>query len=169
MNNTLKSVIAGGAGVICFLVGFFFLMGPTGEGRTWTTTIIGVLFLCVSLVMALVVINARTKARSNREDLQRNKPTFAVIILMIGAYSTMLTVAMHLFGVPKNVPGSLKYWVNLAVAISSGVFMKLRGTDLVRSHFGEEGGRRLELNALQALYVTMFVLCCSLYWQWLDA
>ena len=141
-------------------------MGPTGEGRTWTTTIIGLLILCISLAFANVVINARKTARSNRKDLQRNKPTFAIMVLMFGAYSTVLTLAMHLFDVPaKNAPGSFKYFVNLAVAISSAVFMKLRGAALVRDHFGEQGGRKLELSAQQALYVTMLLICCSIYWM----
>ena len=45
--------------------------------------------------------------------------------------------------------------------------MKLYGGQIVRKHFGKLGGRNLELDTAQAIYVTLFVVAVGIYTMWL--
>lgn len=101
-------------------------------------------------------------------DRQVDKPTFAILILLIGVYSWALTLGMHIFTVFfKNGPGSFKYFVTLGVAISSSLFMQFYGKRVIRQHFGAMGGRKLELSGRQAIYITVFGVCVGIYFAWL--
>ncbi|MEW4487604.1 hypothetical protein AB1L42_05955 [Thalassoglobus sp. JC818] len=97
---------------------------------------------------------------------QRNKPTFAIFVLMISIITCQLTLAMNVFATFfKNGPGSFKYNVTLGIAILSTAFMQFYGKHVIRNHFGPTGGRRLELSGWQ-----VFLRChfCSLLFELLD-
>ena len=101
-------------------------------------------------------------------NVQTNKPTFAIIVLLIGVYSWMLTFAMLVFAAFfKNGPGSAKYFGTLGIAISSTLFMLIYGKRVVRQHFASRGGRNLEISAGQAACVVIFVVGCGVYFAWL--
>ena len=103
-------------------------------------------------------------------DAQTDKPTFAIFVLLIGVYSWLLTLAMHICDAFfKNGPGSTKYFVTLGIAISATLFMQIYGKRIVREHFGTRGGRKLELNGRQAVYITIFVVSLGIYGAWLMA
>ena len=75
---------------------------------------------------------------------------------------------MHIFqAFFKNGPGTTKYYVTLGIALSSTLFMKLYGGQIVRKHFGKSGGRNLEIDAVQVVYVTLLVVAVGIYTTWL--
>ena len=107
-------------------------------------------------------------ASRSSSNAQTGKPTFAILVLLISVYSWLLTAAMHIFHTFfKNGPGTTKYYVTLGIALTSTLFMKLYGGQIVRKHFGKLGGRNLELDTAQAIYVTLFVVAVGIYTTWL--
>jgi len=128
-----------------------------------------VLFFAGCIATAYAAITPSEKGPlSESHNIQTDKPTFAVIVLLIGVYSWLLTLAMHIFeGFFKNGPGSIKYFVTLGIAISSALFMQRYGKRVVREHFDALGGRNLVLSGRQAFYVTLFVVSLGVYLVWL--
>ena len=100
---------------------------------------------------------------------QTEKPTFAVIILLVGIYSWMLSLAMHFHGAFFNGLTPTKYYLTLGIAISSTLFMQFYGKQVIRKHFGQSGGRNLEISAGQAMSVILLLIGCSAYFVWLTA
>lgn len=116
-------------------------------------------------------------ARSDQEPpaascyVQKNKPTFAIFVLLIAVFSWLMwlmILAMHVFDTfIKTGPGSVKYIVTLGIAISSAMFMQIYGNRVVREHFGRKGGHNLEVTSRQALCVVVFVVSFGIYVAWL--
>jgi hypothetical protein len=136
---------------------------------TWLMAVPSALFFSGFIATAAAAVTPSTKAPCNAErDKQATKPAFAIFILLISVYSWILTLAIHLFDVFfKNGPGSTKYWVTLAIAISSTVYTRVYGKKIVRQHFGAQGGRNLYLSGRQAVYVAIFVVSLGIYFTWL--
>jgi hypothetical protein len=124
---------------------------------------------CIATAFAAITRSDKEPPAVSR-DIQTDKPTFAIFVLLIGVYSWLLTLAMHIFdAIFKNGPGSTKYFVTLGIAIVSTLFMQIYGRRVVREHFGARGGRKLELSGRQAFYVAIFVVACGIYAAWLMA
>jgi hypothetical protein len=164
-------VFAGCISVACLLVGILFAGVALNVQGCWPMGIPSVLFFVGCIATAFAAIT-----RSDKEppavspDIQTDKPTFAIFVLLIGVYSWLVTLAMHIFGAFfKNGPGSTKYFVTLAIAILSTLFMQIYGRRVVREHFGAKGGRNLELSGRQAFWVALFVVSCGVYVAWLIA
>ena len=69
------------------------------------------LFLAGSLAAAAAAVTKNVLPHSSHAGdssrLQTHKPTFAILVLLIGVYSWVLTFAMHIFDAfIKNGPGS---------------------------------------------------------------
>lgn len=135
----------------------------------WPMGIPSVLFFAGGFATAYAAFTPADKVpRPVVRDAQRDKPTFAIFVLLIGVYSSLLTIAMHVFDMFfPNGPGSTKYFVTLGIAISSTLFMQTRGKQVVRKHFGARGGRNLELTGWQAIYIAAFVVSLGIYTAWL--
>lgn len=162
-------LFAGCISLACLLVGILFAGVALIVPGSWPMGIASGLFFAGFFATASAAISGRDKTPPNvSHGVQRDKPTFAILVLLIGVYSWLLTWAMHIFDAFfKNGPGSTKYFVTLGIAISSTVFMQVRGKRVIREHFGAQGGRNLELSSRQAIYVAIFVVSCGLYGTWL--
>lgn len=130
------------------------------------------IFFATSYATAAAACSLAKKKRPGVAEFRtvprQEKPTFAVIVLLIGVYSWLLTIAMHVFeAFFKNGPNSPKYYVTLGIAIAATLFMQVYGKRVVRQYFGRKGGRNFDLTKWQAGYVAMFVMCCSFYLMWL--
>jgi hypothetical protein len=124
---------------------------------------------CFATASAAMTRSAKMPT-STSHDVQKDKPTFAIFVLLISVYSWLLTIAMHISDAFfKNGPGSIKYFVTLGIAITSTLFMQIYGKRVVREHFGVKGGRKLELSGRQAIYITVFVVSLGIYAAWLMA
>lgn len=162
-------IFAGCISLACLVVGVLFAGVAISVPGCWPMGIPSALFFAGAIATASAALT-----RSNVEslivsgDVQSNKPTFAIVVLLIGVYSWWLTLALHVFDAFfKNGPGSVKYFVTLGIAISSTLFMQIKGKRIVRQHFGARGVRNLELSGRQASYVVLVVLSFSLYLMWL--
>ena len=156
----------------CLLVGVLFAGVAFTVRGCWPMAIPSVLFFVGAFATASAALTRSNKASAGdagySTNVQTNKPTFAIVVLLIGVYSWILTLAMHAFhAFPKNGPGSFKYYVTLGIAFSSTLFMRVYGRGLIRQHFGARGGRGLTLRSGQIAYVVIFVLVCSIYFVWL--
>jgi len=165
-------LFAGCISLACLLIGILFAGVAINVAGCWPMGIPSVLFFAASYVTAVAAItkpnNEGSEVEQNSGHVQTNKPTRAILVLLIGVYSWLLTLAMHVFEVFfKNGPGSAKYYITLGIAITSTLFMQLYGKRVVAQHFGNRGGRNLELTASQALYVVFFVVCFGIYGVWL--
>jgi hypothetical protein len=163
-------VFAGCISFACLLVTILFA-GVAISERIWPMGIASAIFLAGTCATAAAAFTGTKDKRSaNQQDSthpQAYKPTFAVLVLLIGVYSWLLTIAMHVFDTFfKNGPGSLKYFVTLGIAVAATLFMQVYGKRVVRQHFGTMGGRNLTLNSRQVGYVVVFVMCCSVYLVW---
>ena len=162
-------LFAGCISFACVLV-TLLLVGVGITKRTWPMVAISVAFLVLAYATCRAAISLwkeRHEATEEPATQPPSKPTYAIMVLLIGLYSWLLTLSMHLFGgLFKNGPGSVKYFVTLCIAILSTLFMQVRGKQIVRSHFGPDGGRNLHLNARQAGYVCLLIVCLSIYLVW---
>lgn len=135
----------------------------------WPMAFPSVLFFAGFIATAIAAVTPSTQSSSSAaHDAQTDKPTIAIFILLIGVYSWILTLAIHIFDAFfKNGPGSTKYFVTLGIAIAATLFTKIYGRKIVRAHFGSRGGRNLQITGWQAVYVTIFVLSLGIYFTWL--
>ena len=162
-------LFAGAASFACLLVGILLAGVALNVQGAWIMGIPSILFFlgCLATACAAIIPPVEATSRSS-SNAQTGKPTFAILVLLIGLYSWMLTAAMHIFqAFFKNGPGTTKYYVTLGIALTSTLFMKLYGGQIVRKHFGNLGGRNLELDAAQVVYVTLFVVAAGIYAAWL--
>jgi len=164
-------LLAGCISFACLLVGILFAGVALNVEGAWPMGFPSVLFFLGCLATASAALTPSDKEPTTAmHDLQTEKPTFAIFVLLIGAYSWLLTVAMHIFGAFfKNGPGSMKYFITLGIAISSTLFMQVYGKRVVREHFGAKGGRKLQLSGRQAVCITIFVVLLGFYAAWLVA
>ena len=162
-------LFAGCISLACALVGILFAGIVIIEPRFWPVGFLSVLFLAGSFATAAATSTRLDKERLSLPiDVQTNKPTFAIVVLLISIYSIILTLGMHVFeGFFNNGPASTKYYVTLGIAISSALYMQIHGKKVVREHFGSMGGRKLELTGWQSLYVVLFMTSCVIYAMWL--
>ena len=162
-------LFAGCISSACLLVGILFAGVAINVQGCWPMGIPSVLFFLGCFATASAAVNSSdNEPTTTSHDVQTGKPTFAIFVLLIGVYSWLLTVAMHIFDAFfKNGPGSIKYFVTLGIAISSTLFMQVYGKRVVREHFGAKGGRKLELSGRQATYITIFVVSLGIYVAWL--
>ena len=162
-------LFAGTISLACFTVGTLLAGVAINVQGAWLIGIPATLFFVGSFATASAAFTSWEKEPTIASDYLRTyKPTFAIFVLLIGTYSWILTIVMHVFNIFfKNGPGSFKYYVTLGIAISSSVFMRLYGTRVVREHFAESGTRRFELTGWQAFYITLFVVTCGIYAAWL--
>ena len=155
----------------CLVVGILFAGVAINVQGCWPMGIPSVLFFagCFATASSAITPSEKEPPTVSR-NVQTDKPTFAIFVLLIGIYSWLLMLAIHIFDAFfKNGPGSTKYFVTLGIAISSSLFMQICGKRVVREHFGARGGRNLELNGRQALYIAIFVVCLGIYAAWLMA
>lgn len=162
-------LFAGCISLACLLVGILFAGVAINVVDCWPMGIPSVLFFGVSIATAFAAFTPSGKEpRTVSGNVQTNKPTFAILVLLIGVYSWLLTLAMHIFDdFFNNGLGLTKYFVTLGIAIASTLFMQIHGKRVIREHFGAKGGRNLELSGWQALYVVIFVVSCGIYGAWL--
>lgn len=157
---------------IAFLILAIIFIGVGISERIWPMACVAFVFLTACIITAVATVshvrNRHLGAATQPVAEGTAKPTFAIMILLVGIYSWLLTAAMHIFNaIFPNGPGSLKYNLTLALAISATVFMRLFGYRLLRKHFGRRGGRGLELTPRQAVYVVGFVAVLSAYFVWI--
>lgn len=164
-------LFAGCISLAFLLVGILFAGVAINVDGCWPMAIPSALFFAGCFATAAAAITpADTEPPTVPHDVQTGKPTFAIFVLLVGVYSWLLTIAMHIFeAFFKNGPGSTKYFVTLGIAISSTLFMQVYGKRIVRNHFGTRGGRELELSGKQAIYITIFVVSLGIYGAWLMA
>ena len=162
-------LFAGCISLACLLVGILFAGVALNVIGCWPMGIPSGLFLAGSLVTACAALTRLDdEPRRTLAKVQMNKPTYAIFVLLIGVYSSLLTLVLHVWGAFfKNGPGSAKYFVTLGIAISATLFMQFYGKRIVREHFGARGGRNLELTGRQAMYIVVFVIGCGIYTAWL--
>ncbi|QDS95083.1 hypothetical protein FF011L_38670 [Roseimaritima multifibrata] len=163
-------VFAGCISFCCVLV-TFLLAGVGISQQIWPMAAASVAFLALAYatcIAAFSLAKEKRAAKGRPQTVQQpSKPTYAVMILLVGIYSWLLTIGMHLFDTFfNNGPGSLKYVVTLAIAVSATLFMQIRGKRVVREHFGRTGGRNLTLSSRQVGYVCFFVVSLSIYFVW---
>jgi len=160
----------------CLVVGILFA-GVAIDVGIWWAAFPSSFFFLASFAIAAAAFTRTDLSQSDDDALgiddthtkqpQRDKPTLAILILLICIYSWMLTAAMHLFDAFfKNGPGSFKYYLTLGIAIASSVFVQVYGKRVVREHFGRQGGVNLELNPRQAALVTALVVGFGIYLTW---
>jgi hypothetical protein len=157
-------------GLACLTVGVLFAGVALNVDGCWPMAIPSLLFFggFIATTVSACVSPNQNNTQHDTGPGQSDKPTFAILILLVGVYSWMLTLSMHIFrAFFKNGPGSIKYYVTLAIAISATLFMKSYGNRVVRKHFGLQGGRNLEIDGWQAFYVVLFVVGCGCYFAWL--
>ena len=164
-------LFAGFISLALLVVGLLFAGVAINVDGCWPMAIPSVLFFAGCFATAAAAITpSDTEPPTVTTDVQTEKPTFAIFVLLVGVYSWLLTLAMHIFDAFfKNGPGSAKYFVTLGIAISSTLFMQVYGKRVVREHFGARGGRKLVLSGRQAIYITIFVLSLGIYAAWLMA
>ena len=97
------------------------------------------------------------------------RPTGAIVVLLVSIYSWMLTVGIHVFGrfFAVNRPGGLKYDVTVGIAIVTSIYMAIYGRRLIREWFGNRGGNNIVVTPGQALIVVLVVIACGSYFAWL--
>ncbi|KAA1262604.1 hypothetical protein LF1_51710 [Rubripirellula obstinata] len=154
----------------CLLVAIIFI-GVSISEHIWPMAVIGCIFVAATYATSVATIShIRSKRLGSVEQPApkgESKPTVAIMILLVGVYSWLLTVAIHIFDAFfRNGPGTPKYFVTLGIAISATLFMQVYGKRVVREHFGRKGGRNLELSPRQAGYVSVFAMACSIYFVW---
>ena len=162
-------LFAGCISLAFMVVGFLFAGVGIFVPGGWPVGILSLVFFagCFATFCAAIAPPCET-AITTPVDSHTGKPTFAIFVLLIGVYSWLLTVSMHIFNAfIKNGPGSPKYYLTLGIAISASLFMQFYGKQVVREHFGLRGGRNLELTGRQALYITIFVVSIGIYGTWL--
>ncbi len=163
-------IFAGCVSFACLLVAILFA-GLAISMHIWLIGIVSFVFLCATYATAVAAISHAKDSRSTPKQQPHHsrqaKSTFAIMVLLIGVYSWLLTIAMHVFDAFfKNGPGSLKYYITLGIAFASTLFMQIYGKRVVRHHFGTIGGRNFVLSTKQAFYVVIFVLGFSVYFVW---
>lgn len=162
-------LFAGCISLACLMVGILFAGSAIAVNGAWPMGILSIVFFlgCYATAAAAMTRSERKPASTQRE-VQANAPTFAIFVLLIGVYTWLMTIAMHVFhAFFRNGPGSIKYYITLGIPISATLFMQFYGKKVVRTHFGSMGGRNLELNGRQAIYVTLFVVSLGIYATWL--
>lgn len=166
-------LFAGCISIACLTVAILFA-GVAVSVPVWPMGIASALFFAGAFATAAAAVTkSRERTPTRAEDFtwgsgQTRTPTFAILVLLIGVYSWLLTLAMHVFGALfKNGPGSVKYYLTLGIAIASTLYMQFHGKRVVRRHFGARGGRNLVLSTGQAVYVVVFVVGCGIYLTWL--
>lgn len=164
-------LFAGCISLACSLVGILFAGVAIQVPGCWPMGIPSVLFFLGCFATASAAMTPADKEPTiTSHDGQTVKPTVAILVLLIGFYSWLLTVAMHIFDAFfNNGPGSVKYYVTVGIGVTSTLFMQVYGKRVIREHFGAQGGRRLELSGRQAVYVTVFVVSLGIYGAWLMA
>ena len=140
-----------------------------GDSIYWVVTAI---LLCTSFVVSgALIIRAwthRSTSPSREMNRQKSKPTFAIVVLLVGIYAWLMTVALHIFdGFFRNGPGSTKYYITLTIAIVASVFMKWRGHRIIKQHFSDKGAKNLRLTGPQAIVVAAVVIAVGVYGTWL--
>jgi Ca2+/H+ antiporter len=157
-------------GLAGLVVGFLFGGVALNVQGCWPMAIPSVIFFlgAAAIVSSAFVSPNEDDSQHEPANRQSDKPTFAIIVLLIGVYSWLLTLSMHIFrAFFKNGPGSTKYYVTLAIAILATLFMKAYGKRVVSQHFGRQGGRHLEIDGWQAFCVVVLVLSFGFYFTWL--
>ncbi|MBL8892556.1 MAG: hypothetical protein JNL67_21445 [Planctomycetaceae bacterium] len=66
-----------------------------------------------------------------------------------------------------NGPGTVKYYINLGIAVAITIFMKWRGQKIVLENFGAQGGRNLEVSGWQAFIIVLFTIATGIYLVWI--
>ena len=163
-------LFAGCISFACLLVTIIFI-GVGFSERLWPLGMASFIFLAANYATAAAAFSLARERRSgfagSRAIPRQEKPTFAIIVLLIGVYSSLLTIAMHAFeAFFKDGPGSTKYYVTLGIAIAASLFMQVYGKRVVRQYFGRKGGNNLYLTPTQVGYVVVFVMCCVFYLVW---
>lgn len=160
-------LFAGLISLASFTVAFLFAGVALHVSGCWPMAFPSALFFagaCATAVAAVVPREAKPAAAKAEEP----KPTFAIVVLLIGVYTLFLTLATHVFDAFLRIqPGSPKYYLNLGIAIVAMGFMQLRGHRIIRQHFGARGGRNLELSGKQAVCVVIVVVAFGVYGTWL--
>ena len=149
-------LFAGCISLACLSVGILFGGVAINVAGCWPMGIPSVLFFACSFATASAAFSRSDKEPPSAScNVQTNKPTFAIFVLLIGVYSWLMwlmKLSMHVFDtLIKNGPGSVKYFVTLGIVIASAMFMQIYGKRVVREHFGRKGGHNLELTSRQAL------------------
>ena len=107
---------------------------------------------------------------SESDNRQPEKPTFAIMIALIGTYSWILSLGMFFFRGFFNGLTPTKYYLTLGIAISATLYLQFHGRQVIRKHFGSVPDlRKLELSSEQAVYVAIFLIGISAYAAWLFA
>jgi hypothetical protein len=149
----------------------------TVELRIWPMAIASAVFVAgayATAVTAYVLAKSEKSAVEQRlGNVQSNKSTFAIVVLLISIYSSMLVLGLAVFDAFffnaffKNGPGSFKYYLTVGIAIVATLYMQVYGKHVVREHFGRQGGRNLELAPNQVWYVALFLMALATYGAWL--
>ena len=155
----------------CLIVAAIFLIQSLIHGDITYWFLFGLLAFFAAVVSAASVVRRgahRGTSVSSRYESAESKPTLSIVVLMVWIYSWLLTIGMLVFGnFFRNGPGTTKYYVTLGIAVIATLFMKVRGLQVVRQHFGTGGGRNVILTGTQALIVIAIVLAFGLYCTWL--
>jgi hypothetical protein len=164
-------LFAGCVSAASIVVGILF-MGCAIAIGVWPMGVVSLLFFGGAYATAAAAIsrspNDPVAEKVYTARFQKNKPTFAILVLLISVYTWLLGFAMLVADLFFKVdPGSIKYGVTLAIAIASTIYLRMHGNRIVREHFGANGGRKLELTSRQAMYVSLFVFGVSLYLLWI--
>jgi len=90
-------LFAGCISLACLLVGILFAGVAINVVDCWPMGIPSVLFFGVSIATAFAAFTPSDKEpRTVSGNVQTNKPPFAILVLLIGVYSWLLTLAMHI-------------------------------------------------------------------------
>lgn len=159
-------MFAGAVSCACLLLGLIFLMVTLG-GQIWAMAIPTLLFFLGTYATSAAAASQLLEGRPKKTAVKTERPIVAVVALLIGVYAWGLTLAMHVFGAFfKNGPGSIKYFITLGIAIAATLFTQFYGRRVVITHFGHDGGRKLELNPAEIIAAVVTVISFSLYFVW---
>lgn len=157
-------------GLAALVVGFLFAGVAMNVEGCWPMAIPSLIFLlgAAAIISSAFVPPNESNSKYEPAIRQSDKPTFAIMVLLISVYSWLLTFSMHIFrAFFKNGPGSTKYYVTLTIAVLATLFMRAYGKRIVSQHFGGRGGRNLEIDGWQAFCVLVLVVSCGFYFAWL--
>lgn len=127
-----------------------------------------------ALIGAASVCRYRHRRRLAASELPRygnseQRPTGAIVVLLISIYSWMLMIGIHVFDrfFAMNRPGGLKYDVTVGVALASSIYSSVYGRPLIRKWFGARSGGNITITPGQALIVVLLTVGCGAYFAWI--
>ncbi|MBL8814386.1 MAG: hypothetical protein JNL58_00035 [Planctomyces sp.] len=158
-------LFAGCISLAFLLVGILFTAVTINVPGCWLVGIPSAMFFLGSYATAAAAITPSIKEPvTSSSDVQSDKPTFAILVLLVSIFSWQLEVLLHFLDTfCKNGPSPMEYFITLGIAISSTLYMQVYGKRIVREHFGAKYGTKLELSSRQAVYVTIFVVSFGIY------